>query len=91
MPAPENLKNIHDDQYIDFIVSANMISKQLKANLTLNQERIFAMNVLLENGQSSKFRANFVIVSISLGCILVFVPFPPDNQFNLTRQDLAKQ
>ena len=42
------MKTTHNDnQYIDFIGMANIISKQLKANLTLNQENIFAMNVLL--------------------------------------------
>ena len=37
----------NENQLLDFIVSVNMISQQLRANLTLNQENIFAMNVLL--------------------------------------------
>ena len=37
----------NDNQYIDCTVSGNMVSKELKAKLILNQETIFAMNFLL--------------------------------------------
>ena len=73
----------NENQYIDFTVSANMISKELKANFSLNKENIFAMNVLLEDGQSFKFRANFVCPTLEWKQFGVHVSINPSSSLSV--------
>ena len=63
----------NENQLLDFIVSVNMISKRLKANLTLNQENIFAMNVLL--GTVSKKYGTFHVRGVGKGAHFTYFLF----------------